>query len=475
MTEPHRKILEKVDRLAKSGNVPAAIDLLKPVAESGNAEVPLLATLGELYEASGDLGSAAKWYRQAIDLAGADAGKIPGNLRTRFGVVLFQLKRDQEAIPELEKGWRTLENPGDALLTFKILAEAYERTGALNEARSANLAVLSSYPSSRDAWAALTRLKASFDAKAQQELRENVPAPPRIDEFSTILKLGDPWQWTINELSTGIAAYVKYAEVIKGMNRPLSAGNARRVAALMALKVGEDSLNEGRPADSIRAFALLEQAQSIDTLKPDIQRSVYRDLVLAHLREEQYVHGIAAFEKLTKIPSTESEHFQDRELLMSLLRAVFDSVSWNPKTLQLRENDPDDFVEVNPPEPGRPTPSPSPKAKRVEAPYGMASPDEDSATIGTRIGVFRRDFDELLMLRIRQKNFELPVKDLLHQLWAALTGFFSYGIDDMYVKALDQAIEEAGDNVSETTLDAYTVAKRTMALFPKPSHRGSVK
>lgn len=490
LTESHRKILEEADRLAKSGNIPAAIGLLRPLVESTNVEVPMLTKMGELFGASGDFESAVRWYSKAIALAGADADNSPDNLRMRLGEALFQLKKYKEAIPEIEAGWKNSGSPGDDLLTFRMLASAYEETGAFNSALLANEAVLSVYPGSPEAWAAITRIKQSSPKiQGLKDSRASVPAPPTVAEFPDILRLGDPLNWTIEQLREGTATYVKYAHAVKSIGLPLSAENALRIATMMAVRIGDDSLKSNHPADCIKSLSIAEQVLPIKALAPTIQRLAYRDLVIASIKEEQYVHGMAGIEHLLDVPATQEERFQDSRLLALLLQATFTSVSWDTRTDQLRENDPNDFVGVLPPFPfstsakssksgdrrhniirrgsGMPATTPVPdESGGSEAPYGMASPEEDSATIGTRIGIFRKKFDELLMLRIKQKNFELPVKDLLHQLWAVLTPL-SAGIDDQYVGALDAAIQESGENVSETTLEAYIVAKRALALFRK--------
>lgn len=104
------------------------------------------------------------------------------------------------------------------------------------------------------------------------------------------------------------------------------------------------------------------------------------------------------------------------------------------------------------------------------APYGMASPDGAFATGGDLASGFDEDFYELILLRIRQKNFELPVKVLLHQL-AGRNSPDSPGVNDQYLPALDLAIKEAGAGVSPTTLEAYVVAKRVFELIkPKRQH-----
>lgn len=196
------------------------------------------------------------------------------------------------------------------------------------------------------------------------------------------------------------------------------------------------------------------------------------------------------------LPVSAEERDADIQLIVRFLTRVFDSVSWD-KSRQLRTNDTDDFSDLT-------TLRTANQERRgirrqrsgatqnvipgTRMPYGMVSPDEDSATIAQNLPT--KAFADLVALRIKQGNFELPVKSLLSQIIepykfrvvAGASGLNELGvkgvsleqleasqlntISTQFLKDLDEAILKADpEKISETTLDAYTVARRALLLL----------
>jgi len=412
----------------------------------------------------------------------------------QLGAALFLLQHFKEAIPEIEAGLRHQSRTPDDFLPYKMLALAYERTGAKAEARQSNKAVLAAYPASPEAWAALARLGAP--SAEEQPPRIGVPSPPALSEFTEVFALGDPLKWSLGDLEKGLQAYTRYAEALEKMARILSAGNVRRIAAMMAVKVIDESLKDNRPEDAVRAFSLIEQVRPLDRLPITLQRQALFDLVVAHSQLGQYLHGIAAAERLLALPASSEERDADIQLIVRFLTEVFDSVSWD-KSKQLRTNDADDFSDLNNLRTadqrrrdgsGRRSSATQNVIPGTQMPYGMVSPDEDSAIIAQNLPT--KAFADLIALRIRQGNFELPVKSLLSQIIepykfrvvAGAGGLNELGvkgvsleqleasqlntISGQFLKDLDEAILKADpEKIAETTLDAYTVARRALLLL----------
>jgi hypothetical protein len=458
------------------------------LAEAEDVEIPVLEKLANLYACSGDFESAEKWFKQAIERVGADVGPLAGRLRIRLGIVMFRRQHYQDAIPLLESGWSLAgrsSDSNDTFLAFWVLAKSYEVTGGTREARSAYEAVLASDPANSDAWAARARIKLNTGPNTQPPLGAAVPAPPALKEFTDIINLGDPLKWSVGELERGLATYEQYAKALEHSGRQWSSWRVRQAAVVAATRWCDQSPSDDPSMDCFKSVVLLEQVWPIGNLDIDSQRMVYESLVAAHTRSEQYVHALDSMERLIGLPTTGEEVKENADRLNSFLLSVFLSVSWNMKTGQLREGDPDDFVELycgrristaqKPPRgaiggghsrtkrlAGRPPTSSA--ALEARAPYGMASPNEDFATIGDCVKVFGEDFREVILLRIRQKNFELPVKVLLHQLATRLSPLTT-GINDSYVDALDSAIRKGSGDVSDSTLEAYAVARRILEVF----------
>jgi hypothetical protein len=497
VSERSRKALEEAERLAGAKDLKGAIKLLEPLAEgAAAAEVSVLSRLGELYVYSMNFDAAEKWFRRAIERADKSGEPLLGP-PAMLGTTLFRLGRYREAIPFLEDGWQRAGRRIDSHYVL-LLARSYEQTGAWRAAKQAYETALAADLGNVESWSALERIKAKAAVGTQASPGPEVPAPPRLKEFAEVISLGDPREWSPEKRVEGRAAQKRYAEALERSGVPLAVRLMRRETALAAIKPcceecekNDDRAmkkNDDRAMNCINSIALMSKTHPIHTFDTKIQRLAYLSLVAAHTDLGQYVHALSALEHFIALPAIE-ETLDDARLVNKFLQDVFMSVSWDPKSSQLRENDPDDFVElllsggsgpvirprratgVARREAGIPSQH-GPNATAAgggRAPYGMASPDEDFATIGDWVYVFSEDFYELLLLRIRQKNFELPVKVLLFQL-ATLNSHLSTGVNDRYLKALDSAINEAGEGVSPATLEAYAVAKRMFELMKPEKH-----
>jgi tetratricopeptide (TPR) repeat protein len=486
LSERSRQALAEAEKLAAANDLKGAIKLLERLTEGNDAEVSVLSKLGELYAYSMNFDVAQKWFRRAIERADKSGEPLIGP-PAMLGTMLFLLGRYREAIPLLEDGWRLGGRRIDSGFV-RLLARAYEETGAMRAAKQAYETVLAGDLGNIEAWSALARIKAKVAVGTQASPGPEVPAPPQIKEFAEVINLGDPRSWSLEERAKGRVAQKRYAEALERSGVPLTVRSMRREIALAAIKPCVERTDD-RSMNCVKSIALLDQTHPIHTLDTKTQRLAYLSLVAAHTDLGQYVHALTALERFIVVPAIE-EAPDDAGVINKFLQDVFVSVSWDPKSSQLRENDTDDFVElllsdpsglVAPPKrtrgrthrgariPSRRSPH-GIATGGARAPYGMASPEEDFATIGDWVNVFSEDFYALILLRIKQKNFELPVKVLLFQL-ATLNSDLSTGVNDRYLKALDSAINEAGESVSHTTLEAYAVAKRMFELMkPEKQH-----
>ena len=479
LSERSRKALEEAEELFNANDLKGAIKLLQPIAEGDDAEVFLLLTLSVFCEYSLDREAAEKWSRRAVERAERSREGLAGH--AILGTTLFRLGRYQEAIPLLEAVWRRGGRTIDSHYV-PLLARSYEETGASRAAQQAYETVLAIDLGNLEAWSALARIKAKTAAGTEALPGPEVPAPPDLKEFAEVMSLGDPLNWSREERVKGRAAQKRYAEALERSGLRLDIRAMKRETAWAAIKPCVERTDD-RSMNCVKSLAVLAQRHPIHTFETKIQRLVYWSLAEAHIDLGQYVHALSALERMIAMPAIE-ESSDDVNVLDKFLLEVFVSVSWDPKSSQLRANDVDDFVELRrsrssgravPREnttkdihgsarkPTRPSPREIPIGG-ARAPYGMASPDEDFATIGDWIRHFDEDFYELILLRIRQKNFELPVKVFLFQL-ATLNADFSTGVNDRYLKALDSAINEAGESVNPITLEAYVVAKRMFELM----------
>ena len=487
VSERSRKALEEAERLLKANDLKGAIKLLGPIAAGDDAEVSLLLRLGELCAYALDFEATDKWFRRAIERADRSGEPLPRD-HIMIGRTLYTMKRYPEAIPILEAGWRLGGRRIDSYYVI-ILARSYETTGAMRSAQQTYQTVLASDPGNVEAWSALARIKAKAAVGNQAPPGADVPSPPRLKEFDDVIRLGDPRRWSPKERVKGLAVYKRYAEALEHSDVDLSIRTEQRAAAMAAVKPcieRPDDHSIERSMNCIRSIARMAQTRPIDIFDTTYQRLIYLNLLAAHTDMEQFVHGLSDLEHFVTLPAIE-EWADDASLVNRFLIDTFTSVSWNKRTSQLRENDSDDFVELLVSDPPSPVAVPGETAERRageaerprhggprritgRAPYGAASPDEDFVTVGDWASDFDDDFYKLILLRIKQKNFELPVKVLLNQL-ATRNSEDSTGVNDRYLPALDSAIKEAGEDVSPTTLEAYVVAKRLFELLkPKKQH-----
>jgi len=481
--------------LRNRGDIGAAINLVKPLAEAEKADISTLVFLCSLYEEAQDFKSAVEWYRRAITKAGKEVDRLPWNLHGLLGTALLMDDRDHEAIPELELGLRHYSYSQDDPAIYRMLAVAYQSTGAVREAKQAYLSTLSVRPSIDIVWTLLENLNSKTpDNEGNSPLRPGVPRPPTTQSFSDLIALGNPSDWSIETLRNGISIYAQYAEYLDQQGRRQASGIVRRAATRAAVRLGAASYESNEYEDCIRAFAMIEGVEPIAALDPELQQAIYKRLLVAYGELEQYVHSIAMAEQYLSLLETDEERRKATILLG--LTEIYRSVSWE-KTGILRENDPDDFV--GPPvrldtvvatkrkenlkqeEPRRHSAVPNkgnglPKGLLV--PYGMVSPSEDSVTLSTsalaeEAGEKIEDMAlrDLAMLRIRQQNFEFPVKYFLFNLEGAQ---YSYehgediNIDEQFAKTLEEAILKADSSkIRPSTLEAFAAAKRIMNLLKR--------
>ncbi|MCP3143823.1 hypothetical protein [Pyxidicoccus xibeiensis] len=160
--------------------------------------------------------------------------------------------------------------------------------------------------------------------------------------------------------------------------------------------------------------------------------------------------------------------------------AAFRSVSFDPLTGQLREDDPEDFL-------GAGTGGGGEGVRERRFRYGMTSSDEDLATVGTHRLAAEMGLDPELGARleslIRARNLELPVKVYLESVSRELgpssvrvEGEALASIQDdagiSLLERLDQQISaHATPAIPPTTVTAYVVGKRLMALFSPDAPR----
>jgi tetratricopeptide (TPR) repeat protein len=459
VNESHRKILESATRLYEQGNKLGALNQLRTLAESENVEVAIHVQLGDWFRDSGEYESAVLWYQRGTASLKQAVETFPLDLRFRLGATLVLLKRYREAIPELELALQHKSfDPEDARL-YKMLSNAYEMSGAWSEAYQANLSILSTDPADAEAWKTMARLEAKLPAINNVGLsKTNAPLPPDIGDFKNVIDLGNPLDWSFRKLENGMRSYIKYSDDLAQLKRPVSARRFRRVASLLALFLGTVSLRENRPADCIKAYSLIETAMPVNALEVQLQRTVFHNLIRAYGDVGQYVHAIAAGNRLTQLPASFEERGGDTRQILSLLERVFTSVSWEGHAQQPREDDADDFVDlglVGPPRAAMPIP------------YGMISPDEDSTTILAEMIGSAKEYKKLLTLRIEQKNFELPVKTLVLQLFHGFQYRTTGPIDEELLSSLEVAFKEADSEVKETTADAFAVVQKGLPILKK--------
>lgn len=475
------------------GDIGAAINLVKTLAESEKADISTLVFLCSLYEEAQDFKSAVDWYRRAINKAGKDVDKLPWNLHGLLGTSLIMDDRDLEAIPELELGLQHYSYSQDDPAIYRMLAVAYQRTGAVREAKQAYLATLSVRPSIDIVWSLLENLNSKTPAdEGNAPLRPGVPRPPTTQSFSDLIALGNPSDWSMETLGKGVSIYARYAEYLDQQNRRRASGVVRRAATRAAVRLGADNYENHKYEDCIQSFAMIERVEPIADLDPELQRAIYKRLLVAYEALEQYVHSIAIAERYLSLLETDEERRKATVLLS--LTEIYSSVSWDKLGI-LRENDPDDFV--GPPVRLDTVTATSRKVslkqkrqrrllavsktghklpKGLRVPYGMVSPSEDHATLYTsalaeEAGEKIEDTTlmELARLRIRQQNFEFPVKFLLFKLESARYSYErgeNVDIDEQFSDMLEDAMLKADPSkISPSTLEAFAAARRVTSLL----------
>lgn len=480
--DSHREIVESATHLYKEGDKRGAINKLKALAEASDAEVPVLVLLADWYIETGEYEDAALWYQHAISSLKGNTSTFPVNLRWRLGETLVLLKRYKEAILELKLAKQHKNfNPEDAQL-YRILSKAYEASERWTEAYQSNLSILATDPADTEAWATISRLQPNLSSSGAENLIEtDTSLPPNRDELERVVALGNPLKWSYHMLKDGMRNYIKYSNDLLQAQRPTSARRFRYVAALLALHLGTESLRENRSAECVQAYSLIETAIPINELEVQLQRTIFHNLILAYGNMRQYVHAIMAGERLSNLPASFEERAGDVRQILSLLERVFDSVSWDEDSGQPRDNDFNDFVgdavpigttgDVIPKGAGNskqrlPPQRPGHNAGKM-IPYGMVSPDEDRATIFEEMVGAPEAYNRLLTLRVRQKNFELPVKTLLFQLYHG----FEYGttgpVNEELMNSIQLVLRDENSDVKETTADAFAVAQKALPILKR--------
>jgi tetratricopeptide (TPR) repeat protein len=408
LSEQHLKVFEEVLRLNRNKDFKGAIEKLKDIANADGASPPVLVLMGDLHAQLEEFARAVAWYNQAIRFLGSREADYPVNVRLKAGVALYLLKRHREAITELERAWRHPRYQPDDTTVYDMLAEAYEAIGARNKAYQTYLTSIAADPGAPEVWSAIRRIRPNGRQGLSSAVGAGVPRPPTAKHFAEVVAAGDPLKWTWRDVEAGVLAYIAFSAELKAAKHHISSERYLNVAALAALKIGANSFSSHRYDDTLRALSLADRARPLNTLDAEAQRHADVLLLMTHGRLGQFIHGVAAAERLLDSPSPPEHRKIALELLNRFLRKVYNSVSWDEASNHPRENDPDDFLgdmvplnsTVATTRGQKPSPVQGGPIPVAEMPYGMTSPDEDLATlIGQRINesvLKKEDYNDLI-------------------------------------------------------------------------------
>jgi tetratricopeptide (TPR) repeat protein len=398
---------------------------------------------------SAELDGAIERYSALIRLTREAGQRVDAEIESGYDQFLLgdyggAAKTLEASLPNLAPGY---------FMPYRVLGVSYEKIGLPVDAEAAYENAVSMYPNDPFGWNAIRRLHAHEGSAARVVQR------PRWKNFPSILALGNPADWSSANAVRGVAAYGKYVEELTPALDALSVQNIARGASLYALKAAEDAGKAGNYADGISVIAAFDTSGLGAKVPLAIRRAKDGALIGLYLHMRANLSAAATLDRLARSP--DGDPAEDAKLLLPILYATFDSVSWDPESGKRRTNDPADFLDLSSKyrdEFGRPT---KPTRATLELPYGMNNPHEDTATIGENIAA---NFDLMRMLRdrITKRNFELPVKVFIHRLLDTTTGLGSPMSEGPFAELrglLEAAFAAAqDDNIPVSTRDAFDVA-----------------
>jgi len=352
---------------------------------------------------------------------------------------------------------------------YETLAVAAFGAEQNDKAYAAVVRAIGSDPASRPAWITLHKLRSTPASWEALELPDGM----KDDRDLLLILRCDQYQKWPRFIVRGCAtAYESYAHRLTVTGRSRDANRVRAVTSAAVVEHAAHAYFERYDPDEAEALLdFLGTLEAFSTAEPAVQSSAYTILAFIDQRQRRYLHAIEDYGHLVKIG-----HGGMAELLWKrmerLFRDVSSSISWDPETGMLRTPDEADFFDII----GFPEELPTNvKGKRI--PYGMTSPDEDSATLVSALFA-----DELrnvvpnpakasklvpiettIQERLIARNFELPVKVLLEEVSIFTTGEEPSAET---VKSIDakiakiEAAMQAADDVPDPTLTAFEVAKR---------------
>jgi tetratricopeptide (TPR) repeat protein len=446
-------------------------------------EVKLLS--GMLWEQNDDLARAARFYQEVV----ADLGRtsVPVNVNLRLGTVLVRQDKYTEALPVLIDATKYPDALEDTRVFF-LLGTALEHSGDpyLAAAREAFGRAVVADPGSPETHAGFDRVSTRIHKAGLAHVRDfplTLPALPRNISEREILKFPDPDGSPIAQRLFLARRLFAYGARFESDGLSKIAQRYRAAAEYAALGDADRNLADGRADACIAELQKVESERSFEKLPPAIRQTAVKYEVHAYVRAEHFLPAATAVAFLSGMQPPPD---RGDVLLLDLMvgQAAIEAVSFDRKNGQPRREDFDEFVDTAELDalyiadktaswPLGPRSAGVTPARRQ--PYGMLSASEDFAEIGAAVGLAKESISArdrlrtILIKRIRDKKFELPVKFSLHQVGAGFLEDTLFDGSTSLMRYLEEEIEKAGaDGVSEITLDAYAAGRKLASIFADP-------
>jgi tetratricopeptide (TPR) repeat protein len=483
LSPSEREELEPVMRLWDQKDFAGAIVLLEPIARRPGAAPVSIALLAYFYERDHQEDKAIRTYRQCLSLLGPGEDLVHVSVRFALGRLLLNSGQYGEAVTLLEQAWNHPAYEVSDPMIPELLAQAYAGLQRPELAAAFAVGSIGIAPAHEHAWK-------TWDLLGGKPKHFRRPPGFRRDVFflgesptaELVLRHGNPREWQEPELERAVRDYLSFAEALEAQ-APAVAARFRQVGLTSYFRGVIAAMNARNPQEGLRRLNEQSTSAGYESLPLDLRLFGLGLESRLHIQTAHLIHAVQAVERMSELARQAGSPRAlalVREEGIRLSIAAFYSVSFDPITGQLREDDPEDFLG-----PGSGGGGETARERRFR--YGMTSPDEDSATVRANDLAAEMGLDpgleERLESLIRARNLELPVKVYLKSVSLELgassgrvggTSLASIQDDEgiSLLERLEQQISaHATPAIPPTTVTAYVVGKRLMALFSPDAPR----
>jgi tetratricopeptide (TPR) repeat protein len=454
------KILKEASIYLESADYRAAIKAVEDLIPFDKESIIGLLFTAAMYENLHNDYMAGLLYEKALKILGNRALEYPLNIYLIYGDLLNRMGQFEKAIDILKIASNHSTYEHNDPTVYEAIALANKYSGNISSAIITYF-IASTIDSSKTYYSV-----AIESLTKQKEFTDSLSSLSKPTCGVTLLELKDSLRSLFNkEVSQLLSAIDNQSFTLNKLNCLGYKWEAEKLSIVLIDRIISDiytNLKEKKYIKAIENIESLLGLRSLEEMDHYHQKNILYTLILSQQGMGQYTNAASILAELhTKLTNWRDPDTSNiNRLILDLADKTFKTVSFDPSTGHLRTKDYNDFVKA-PYEPeGRP--------------HGSTSPDEDAANMATVAAtIWQPKFNKIITERIEEKNFELPIKALLHSIYNDL--MFSNTIrvdkngDYLYYnnsfKVLEGAIKSNYDSIPSPTLEAFDVADKLIALM----------